>query len=140
MQSQRGQRGFTLLEAVVAVALLGILAPTVLGGLLFGIAQARGSLDRAAADAWAQEELDYLLIQGYSGLTVPTTRTLTQTAGYTNYGAISEPQIPAGFDHAVISLQAVAGASAKQLTVTLYRGPSTPPISTATFISNLASP
>jgi type II secretory pathway pseudopilin PulG len=139
-QSLRGRRGFTIIEAVVSTALLGILTLTVLGGLLFGMTQARGGQNRAATSSWAQAELDYLLLQGYSNLTVPTTRTLTQTGGYTAYGGILEPVIPAGSDHAVISIQAVSGVSVKQVTVTLYQAPSAVFTTLSTYVSNYTHP
>jgi prepilin-type N-terminal cleavage/methylation domain-containing protein len=139
-QSLPGQRGFTIVETVVSTALLGILTIFVLGGLLFGMTQARGGQNRAAASSWAQAELDYLLLEGYSNLTVPTTRTLTQTSGYTAYGGILEPVIPAGADHAVISIQAVSGLSVKQVTVTLYQAPSSVYATLSTYISNYVHP
>ncbi len=132
--------GFTVIETVVATALLGILTLTVLGGLLFGMTQAHGGQSRAAAASWAQAELAFLSLEGYTNLTVPTTRTLTQTTGYTTFGAISEPQIPAGFDHAVISITAVAGVSVKQTTVTLYQSSSTVYTILSTYVSNYTHP
>ncbi len=138
-RSVRGERGFALLESVLSIALLGILASSALGGLLFGITAARSSQARASAAAWEQMELDYLLLQGYSGLSV-STRTLTQARGYTTYGEYSEPQIPAGFDHAVVRVDAVAGMSVKQVTVTLYQSPSSPYSVFSTYISYVAYP
>ena len=135
-----GGPGFTIVETVVATALLGILTLTVLGGLLFGLTQAHGSQNRAAAASWAQAELDYLQLEGYSGLTVPTTRTLTTTTGYTTYGGISEPTIPAGFDHAVVSIQSVTGVSVMQVTITLYQAPSSVYTTLSTYVSNYTHP
>jgi prepilin-type N-terminal cleavage/methylation domain-containing protein len=135
----RARRGFTIIETVVATALLGILTLTVLGGLLFGMTQAHGGQNRAASASWAQAELDYLLLEGYSNLSI-TTRTLTQTTGYTTFGAISEPTIPAGFDHAVVSIQTVAGVSVKQVTITLYQAPSSVYTTLSTYVSNYTHP
>ncbi len=132
--------GFTVIETVIATALLGILTLTVLAGLLFGMTQAHGGQSRAAAASWAQAELAFLSLEGYANLTVPTTRTLTKSGGYTTFGAISEPQIPAGFDHAVISIQAVAGVLVKQTTVTLYQDPSTVYTTLSTYVSNYTHP
>src|SRR5262249_26968925 len=113
----RSQRGFTLVETVVSVALAGIMATTVLGGLLFCITQAQSGRTRADAGAWAQAELDYLRLEGYSFLT--TSRTLTQTTGYPTFGDIAEPTIPAGFDHADVVAQDVAGMPVRQITIRL---------------------
>ena len=135
-----GGNGFTVIETVVATALLGILTLTVLAGVLFGMTQAHGGQNRAAAASWAQAELAFLSLEGYTNLTVPTTRTLTQTTGYTTFGAMSEPQIPAGFDHAIISIQAVGGLSVKQVTVTLYQSSSSVYTVLSTYVSNYTHP
>lgn len=135
-----GSGGFTIVETVIAIALLGILGIFVLGGLLFGMTQARAGQNRAAAASWAQAELAFLSLEGYANLAVPTTWTLTQTTGYTTFGAISEPQIPAGFDHAVVSVQAVSGVSVKQVAVTLYSAPSVAYTTLSTYVSNYTHP
>ena len=134
-----GARGFTIIETVVSTALLGILTLTVLGGLLFGLTQAHGSQNRAASASWAQAELDYLQLEGYSNLSI-TTRTLTATTGYTSFGGISEPTIPAGFDHAVVNIQSVTGVSVKQVTLTLYQVPSSVYTTLSTYVSNYTHP
>jgi prepilin-type N-terminal cleavage/methylation domain-containing protein len=132
-------RGFTMIETIVSMALLGVVAITVLGGLLFGMTQTHGGLNRAAAAAWAQAELDYLRAEGYSNLATGT-RTLTPTSGYTTYGSISEPTIPAGFDHAVVSISAVGGVAVKQATVTLYQSPSSAYATLSIYVANYSHP
>lgn len=114
-----GQRGMTLIETVVASGLLWIVAAVALGGVMFGLSQARVGQNRAAAAAWMQAEFDFLRIQGYNSSSV--TRTLTQTTGYTTFVNISEPTIPFGFDHAVVTISPVSGLSADQDTLTLYQ-------------------
>ncbi len=135
----RGVRGFTMIETIVSTALLGVVALTVLGGLLFGMTQAHGGLNRAGAAAWSQAELDFLRVQGYTNLATGT-RTLTQTTGYTTYGSISEPTIPAGFDHAVITVTAVTGVSVKQAAVTLYQSPSSVYATLSIYVANYTQP
>lgn len=128
-----------MVETIVSTAILGIVALTVLGGLLFGMAQAHGGLNRAAAAGWAQAELDYLRVQGYTNLATGS-RTLTATAGYTTYGSISEPRIPGGFDHAVVTVAAVAGLSVKQASVTLYQSPSSVYTTLGIYVANYTQP
>jgi prepilin-type N-terminal cleavage/methylation domain-containing protein len=134
-----GQRGFVLLESLVSMVLLGVIAVSALGGLLFGITQAQESRARAAASAWTQSELDYLLLQGYAAL-APSVRRLGTSDTYSRYGDYAEPQMPTGFDHAVIRIEPVWGVPVKQVTVTLYRGQSTPYTVFSTYISDLVKP
>jgi len=129
----------TLIETVVASALLWIVAAVALGGVMFGLTQARGGQNRAAAAAWAQAEFDYLRVQGYTTLSA-TTRTLTQTTGYTTFGNIAEPQIPFGFDHATVNITAVAGLSAYQVTLTLYQTSSSVFDTESAYVANYTPP
>jgi len=140
-RSSRSLRGFGLIDTVVALALAGVMASTVLGGLLFAISQARSGRARAESAAWAQAELDYLRLEGYSVLTVPSTRTLTQTGGYTTFGDVTEPQIPAGFDHADIVAQDVSGMPVRKITIELYSTPSAAPYTIlSTYVANFVYP
>ncbi len=128
-----------MVETIVSTALLGIIALTVLGGLLFGMTQAHSGLNRAGAAAWAQAELDYLRVQGYTSLATGS-RTLTPTTGYTTYGSVAEPTIPAGFDHAVITVSAVTGVAVKQATVTLYQAPSSVYATLSIYVASYTQP
>lgn len=134
-----GGRGFTMIETIASVALLGVVALTVLGGLLFSMTQAHSGLNRAGAAAWAQAELDYLRVQGYTNLAAGS-HTLTQNSGYTTYGALSEPQIPAGYDHAVITVSPVTGLLVKQATATLYQSPSSVYATVSTYVAQSTQP
>jgi prepilin-type N-terminal cleavage/methylation domain-containing protein len=135
---RQGQSGFTLIEIVVATALLGVVSTTVLGGLLYGMTEARRGKVRGEAAAWVQAELDYLRLQGYSFIpSVGSERVLTQTTGYTSYGDLEEPRIPAGFDHARILAEDVSGLALRKLTIVLYENPDSPPYTIlATYVSN----
>jgi type II secretory pathway pseudopilin PulG len=137
--SRRRERGFALLEAVVAMFLLGVLATSALGGLMFAMKGARSDLTRASASAWAQAELDYLSLHGYANLTA-SSRTLTPSDGYTTYGGYAEPTMPEGFDHAVVSIQDVPGLQVKQLTVTLFGTPSARYTVFSTYLSDFSYP
>ncbi len=135
---RRGQRGFTLIEIVVATALLGVIATTVLGGLVYGMGTARRGKIRADAAAWVQAELDYLRLHGYSFIPqVGNKRILTQTTGYTTYGAVDEPRIPPGFDRAEILAENHASLPLRKLTVVLYEAPSSQPYTIlSTYVAN----
>src|SRR3970040_1981183 len=94
----RGQAGVTLVELVVSATVLALMATTVLGGLLYGMTEARRRKLRAEAAAWVQAELDYLRVQGYSFLAddvAAGTRTLTQTGGYTTSSELRAARLPA---------------------------------------------
>lgn len=124
---RRPKAGFTLIEVVVAMAVLSLVATTALGGLLFTMTQARRGFDRAQAAAWVQAELDFLRMFGY-GL-APGTHTLPAD-GYMAYGDLQEPAIPGGFDHAeivVADLNGTLGIPLKSMTVRLYQTPTSSP-------------
>ncbi len=140
--SRRGEAGFTLIELVVAAAILAVMATTILGGLLYGLTEARRGKVRADAAAWVQAELDYLRVQGYSFLGDGLgTRTLTQSSGYTTYGELTEPRLPSGFDRAVIRADDVLSPPVRKLTVTLYETPTSPPYTIlSTYVANFQTP
>lgn len=134
-------RGFTLVEVVIAMAVLSIIAYTVPSGLMYALGQARRGFDRAQAAAWVQAEMDFLRVQGY-GLAAGT-RTVPAD-GYLAYGDIPEPPIPAGFDRAEIvveDLQPSLGIPLKSLTVRLYHAPTSPPYTIlVTYVANFDYP
>ncbi len=140
----RGEGGFTLVELVVSATVLALMLTTVLGGLLYGMTEARRGKLRAEAAAWVQAELDFLRVQGYSFLAddvAAGTRTLTQTSGYTTYGELTEPRIPAGFARAVIQAEDVASPPLRKLTVTLYETLTSPPYTIlSTYVANFSTP
>jgi hypothetical protein len=82
-----------------------------------------------------------LRLQGYPFLTVPSTRTLSQTTGYTTFGDVTEPQIPAGFDHADIVAADVSGIPVRQITIRLYQSQTSPPYTIlSTYVANFIYP
>lgn len=138
----RRQQGTTLIETIVATAVLAILSTTALGGVMFGISQTRNTFNRATAAAWVEAEFDFLRLAGYSStiLNVGST-TLTQTTGYRTFGtSVVEPTIPTYYDHAVVTVAAVGTLSVKQVTVTLYTGPSTSFYVLSTYVSQFTHP
>src|SRR3972149_6008984 len=90
----RGQAGFTLVELVVSATVLALMATTVLGGVLYGMTEARRGKVRAEADRAC------VRVRGSAFLpddAAAGPRTRTQSSGYTPYGDLAEPRIPAGF-------------------------------------------
>jgi prepilin-type N-terminal cleavage/methylation domain-containing protein len=137
----RAGSGFTLVEVVVAMAVLSVVAYTVPTGLMYTLGQARRGFDRAQAAAWVQGELDFLRVQGY-GLAAGT-RTVP-TDGYMSYGDVQEPPVPQGFDRAEIvvqDLQPTLGIPLKSMLVRLYQTPTSPPYTIlVTYVANFDYP
>jgi prepilin-type N-terminal cleavage/methylation domain-containing protein len=148
MRTNRGERGFTLVETMVTVSILGMLATYVLGGIMSSMTSARRAYVRAQAAAWVQSELDFLRVQGYGIATgtrnIPdTTNPANDPAtGYLpNYGTLAEPRIPDGFQQAQIVVSDVSGLPLKQLTVRLYETVGgTPYTILSTHVSNFNYP
>ena len=142
------QRGFTLIETMITVSIVGLLATTVLGGMLSSMTSSRRAFVRAQAAAWVQSELDFLRVQGYGlptgSRSIPDTTNPANdpTTGYMpNYGTLEEPRIPQGFFQAQIVVTDVVGLPLKQLTVRLYEtAGGTPYTILSTHISNFNYP
>lgn len=127
----------------MAVAVLGMVATTVLGGVLFSLTQSRRAFVRAQAAAWVQSELDFLRAQGY-GIPVTTAPrrfpdTTQANNGYIDYGNLLEPRVPAGFYQAGVEVTAVSGLPLKRLVVRLYQTPTSQPYTIlVTYVSNFS--
>ncbi len=145
------QSGFTLIEVVVAMAILGLIATSVLGGILTSMTEARRGYNRAQAAAWVQSELDFLRVQGYGIPTTATPRRIPDptdpandpTTGYLpSYGGIDEPRIPDGFYQAEIEVtNDPTGLPLKRLAVRLYQTPDAPPYTIlVTYVSQFDYP
>jgi prepilin-type N-terminal cleavage/methylation domain-containing protein len=80
-------RGFTLIEVVVAVALLGIIGVTVLSGLSTAAATLILADRRATADSLARSQMEYVKNQEYADATSPTWQVTYQRL----------PNIPTGY-------------------------------------------
>jgi prepilin-type N-terminal cleavage/methylation domain-containing protein len=142
--------GFTLVEVVVTAAILGVMATTVLGGLLATMAETRRGFNRAQAAAWVQSELDFLRLQGYGVAVTTLPRRIPDTTNPANdpatgylpdYGNIEEPRLPGGFFQAEIEVGTVSGLPLKRLTVRLYQASGSPPYTIlSTFISQFDYP
>lgn len=129
-----------MIEALISATLLGLVAIGLVGGLIYGISEARGGKMRGGAAAWVDAEVDFFRLQGYDGLADDVTlgaRTLTATTGYTTYGALAEPRIPDSFNRAVVRVENVTGYSVRKVTVTLYEtAGSTVYTTVSTYVGN----
>jgi len=147
---RRRADGFTLVEVVIAMALLAVVSLTVLSGIMYTLTEGRRAFDRAQAAAWVQSELDFLRVQGYGIPITATARRVPDTSNALNdpatgylpdYGNLTEPRVPQGFYQAEIQVTSVGGLPLKQLTVRLYQSPSSPPYTIlATYVSQFNYP
>lgn len=129
----------------MALAVLGMMATTVLGGVLFSLTQSRRAFIRAQAAAWVQSELDFLRVQGYGiPITVAPRRFPDATDpyannGYIDYGELLEPRVPAGFYQAGVEVTEVSGLPLKRLVVRLYQTPTSQPYTIlVTYVANFS--
>jgi prepilin-type N-terminal cleavage/methylation domain-containing protein len=60
-----GSRGFSMLEVVIAIALLGIIAVSVLSALQTAALALISADQRATAESLARSQMEYVRVQGY---------------------------------------------------------------------------
>ncbi|MGH2375196.1 MAG: type II secretion system protein [bacterium] len=106
--------GFTYIEVLVAILVIGLVTPVFIGGLLGSLTHARRAQDHGAATAWLQGEVDYLRGQCYERLGPSTRKVTSQTL------RPGEPRLPAGFVAALVRIDATAEALF-QVTASLFR-------------------
>ncbi len=106
--------GFTQIEVLTAMLVIGIATPFLMGAIIGGLTQARHSQDRGAATAWAQGEIELLRLRCYGRLT-PSSRKLTPSTV-----EAGELPPPPGFAAGYVQLDA-AGPALLKATVSLYR-------------------
>jgi type II secretory pathway pseudopilin PulG len=126
-------RGFSQIEVLVAILIIGLATPYLLGGIIGSLTRARSSQDEGVATAWVQGEVDYLRRLCYDRLE-PSTRKLTPRTIQAG-----EPQLPQGFAAALVQIQP-AGPALLRATVGLYKADwngSTPPTAAAFSTSTL---
>ena len=131
-----GASGISHIEVLVAMLVIALATPMILGGIIGSLNRSRRSYDQGAATAWAQGEIDYLRRQCYDRLS-PGTR--KATAATLQPG---EPSLPLGFAAAYIQVE-TAGTANLRATVALYRNdwrgeaPAGPPVlETTTYIGD----
>jgi len=81
-------RGFTMLEVVIAIALLGIIAVSVLSALQTAALALISADQRATSESLARSQLEYVKDQGYNA---------TQPGGEVIYTKIPDIDIPYGY-------------------------------------------
>ena len=82
--STHGQKGFTMLEIVIALVIMMIVGLAAVGGFVFALRYNSAASDRATSSAIAQSALEKLRALGFtdSGLAAgTTTRTISDGAG-----------------------------------------------------------
>lgn len=87
---QGGSRGFTLIEVTIAIALLGIIAVTILTALSTASVALIIADRRATAESLARSQMEYVKNQGYQGLYIDYSKSghaqYAEIGGYTaNY-------------------------------------------------------
>jgi prepilin-type N-terminal cleavage/methylation domain-containing protein len=85
---QGRSRGFTLIEVLVAIGIMGIIAAAFLSGLATVSKTLILADERATAESLARSQMEYVKNQNYS--TAPT-------GGVGNYTKLSNSTIPAGY-------------------------------------------
>ena len=134
---QRGVGGFTLVEVLVAMIIVGLTTPFLMGGLISGLARARYSQDRDAAAAWAQAEIEFLRAKCFVRLTPSSWKILRSSK------QAGEPAPPPGFAVGHVRLES-AGPAGLRATVSLHRqdwsgrDPAVPPFfTTSTYVADV---
>ena len=106
--------GFTYIEVLVAILIIGLVTPVFVGGLLGSLTHARRAQDHGSATAWLQGEVDYLRGQCYERLGPSTRKVTSETL------RPGEPRLPAGFAAGLVRIDATAEALF-QVTASLFR-------------------
>jgi prepilin-type N-terminal cleavage/methylation domain-containing protein len=108
-----GAGGFTLVEVLIAMTIVALVTPFLIGGLIASLTHARQSEDRGAATAWAQAEIELLRGRCFERLT-PSTRKIVPTSLQPG-----EPPLPEGFAAGIVRLEPAEPAGLKAI-VSLY--------------------
>ncbi len=114
LRDAAGPKGFTYIEVLVAILIIGLVTPIFVGGLLGSLTHARRAQDHGGATAWLQGEVDYLRGQCYERLTPSTRKVTSETL------RPGEPRLPAGFAAAMVRIDATAEALFR-VTASLFR-------------------
>lgn len=136
-QRQAAAAGFTQIEVLTAMLIIGLATPFLMGGVIGGLTQARHSQDRGTATAWAQGEIEFLRQRCFVHL-APSARKVT--AATLQPGELPPPP---GFTAGYVVIEA-ADASLLKVSVSLYRddwtgdAPMRPPYAaTSTYVGDV---
>lgn len=129
----RGQRGFTLLEVMIAMLLLASIVALLSQAFMAAISRADETGEHSLGAAWIQATVDYLRNQGYS---VSGSWTETPTSC-----TAPEPCLPAAFSSANIAVATTAFPGLNQIDITLYKlGVAAPFMAFTTYVADLVFP
>jgi prepilin-type N-terminal cleavage/methylation domain-containing protein len=140
-------RGFTLVELLVSMLILGVATPLLMGAIIGGIRISRQqSQDRSAATLWLQGEIEFLRRQCYANLaagTWPRKVTNATLAGEPALPAVVEGRYATAPDAGYVEV-VPDGAVKLRITVGYYKtdwgaGPPSSPVdaSTTTYLSEM---
>jgi prepilin-type N-terminal cleavage/methylation domain-containing protein len=101
---QRSDRGETLIELVVAVAILGIAAVAILGGLMVGIRTSVMHRNDATGGAYVRSFAEAIQAN------VDTNGYKTCANASSGYASIAVPDMPAGYAQSVTAVQSWNGS------------------------------
>ena len=102
---QRSDRGETLIELVVAVAILGIAAVAILGGLMVGIRTSVMHRNDATGGAYVRSFAEAIQTD------VDTNGYKACAAASSGYASIAVPDLPAGYTPSVTAVQSWNGSA-----------------------------
>lgn len=134
---RRYEAGFTQIEVLTAMLIIGLATPFLMGGVLGGLRQAHHSQQHAAATTWVQGEIDTMRRQCFIDLR-PSVRIVTPQSL-----AAGDLSLPAGFQAGMIEISA-SQPGLLRASVSLYEhawsgsAPHEPPVlSVTTYVADL---
>ncbi len=137
MAIRRPEAGFTQIEVLTAMLIIGLATPFLMGGVLGGLRQAHHSQQHAAATTWVQGEIDTLRRRCFAELR-PSARIVTPQSL-----AADDLPLPAGFQAGMVEITASQPALLRA-SVSLYEhawsgpAPHEPPVlSVTTYVADL---
>jgi len=92
----KGEKGFSLIEVTMAIAVLGIVAVAYLGALATGSKAIMIADERATAESLARTQMEYVRQQPYDA---------NLDTGHPVYNRIPDGEIPAGYDITIVAVR-----------------------------------